>query len=211
MRTILVASPKGGCGKTTVATNLAAFYAAAGKETALIDCDRQGSSLHWAEKRAALAHPVLGMAGKIGPKVTAKVPPDCKRCIVDSAAGIRINEVAELIESAHALVIPVLPSVIDLEATEAFFAELAELPAVKRRKFPVAVIANRTKPWTNATQSSIERLKESPFPVVAELRDSQGYVLLAGIGKSLFDYHSEQTRSHQDDWAPLLKWLKKLE
>lgn len=211
MRTILIASPKGGCGKTTVATNLAAFYATAGKETVLIDCDRQGSSLHWAEKRAALAHPVLGMAGKVGPKVTAKVPSGAKRCIVDTAAGIRIGEVAELLEAADALVIPVMPSVIDLEASEAFFAELAELPQVKRRKFPVALVANRTKPWTNATQMAIARLKESPFPVVAELRDSQGYVLLAGLGKSLFDYHSEQTRSHQDDWAPLLKWLKKLD
>jgi len=196
MRTILIASPKGGCGKTTVATNLAAFYATAGKETVLIDCDRQGSSLHWAEKRAALAHPVLGMAGKIGSKVTAKVPTGTKRCIVDTAAGIRVSEVAELLEAADALVIPVMPSVIDLEASEAFFAELAELPVVKRRKFPVAIVA---------------KLKESAFPVVAELRDSQGYVLLAGLGKSLFDYHSEQTRSHQDDWAPLLKWLKKLD
>lgn len=211
MRTILIASPKGGCGKTTVATNLAAFYATAGKETVLIDCDRQGSSLHWAEKRAALAHPVLGLAGKVGPKVTAKLPTGSKRCVIDTAAGIRVAEVAELLEAADALVIPVMPSVIDLEASEAFFAELAELPPVKRRKCPVAIVANRTKPWTNATQMAIARLKESPFPVIAELRDSQGYVLLAGLGKSLFDYHSEQTRSHQDDWAPLLKWLKKLD
>ena len=211
MRTILIASPKGGCGKTTVATNLAAFYAAAGKETALIDCDRQGSSLHWAEKRSVLAHPVLGMAAKPGSKVAAKVPSGTKRCIVDTAAGIRVSEVAELLEAADALVIPVMPSVIDLEATEAFFAELAQLPALKRKKFPIAIVANRTKPWTNATQMAVARLKDSPFPVVAELRDSQGYVLLAGIGKSVFDYHSEQTRSHQDDWAPLLKWLKKLD
>jgi chromosome partitioning protein len=211
MHTILIASPKGGCGKTTVATNLAAFYATAGKETVLIDCDRQGSSLHWAEKRVALAHPVLGLAGKVGPKVTAKLPTGSKRCVIDTAAGIRVAEVAELLEAADALVIPVMPSVIDLEASEAFFAELAELPPVKRRKCPVAIVANRTKPWTNATQMAIARLKESPFPVIAELRDSQGYVLLAGLGKSLFDYHSEQTRSHQDDWAPLLKWLKKLD
>jgi len=211
MRTILIASPKGGCGKTTVATNLAAFYATAGKETVLIDCDRQASSLHWAEKRAALAAPVLGLHGRIGPKITAKLPDGTKRCVIDSAAGIRISEVADLIESADALVIPVMPSIIDLEASEAFFAELAAVPAIKKRKVPVAIVANRSKPWTNATQMALARLKEAPFPVIAELRDSQGYVLLAGIGKSLFDYHSEQTRSHQDDWAPLLKWLKKLD
>jgi chromosome partitioning protein len=211
MRTILIASPKGGCGKTTVATNLAAFYATAGKETALVDCDRQGSSLHWAEKRAAMDTPVLGLPGRMGSKVTSKIPSDTKRCVIDTAAGIRVSEIADLMEAADALVIPVMPSVIDLEASEAFFAELAQLPAIKKQKFPVAVVANRCKPWTQATQMAIARLKESPFPVIAELRDAQGYVLLAGLGKSLFDYHSEQLRSHQDDWAPLLKWLKRLE
>lgn len=211
MRTILIASPKGGCGKTTVATNLAAFYATAGKETALIDCDRQGSSLHWAQKRAALAHPVLGLSGKIGSKVADVLPSGCKRCVIDTAAGIRVSEVVELMEAADALVVPVLPSVIDLEASEAFFAELAAVPKVKRGKIPVAIVANRTKPWTQSTQSALARLHEAPFPLVTTLRDAQGFVLLAGLGRSVFDYQSEQARAHQDDWAPLLKWLKKID
>jgi chromosome partitioning protein len=211
MRTILVASSKGGCGKTTIATNLAAFYAVAGKETVLVDCDRQASSLHWAQKRAELPGAVLGMAGKIGARAAAKIPEGTKRCIIDTPAGIRASEVGELLPQAHALVIPVLASVIDLEATEFFLEELQSLPEIKRRKFPVAIVANRLKPWTQAAQTAVERMKTWPFPVTAQLRDAQGYVLLAGLGRSIFDYHSEQVRSHQDDWTPLLKWLKKLD
>lgn len=211
MRTILVASSKGGCGKTTIASNLAAFYSAAGKETALIDCDRQGSSLRWAEKRAHLDGAVLGMQGKIGARTTSKVPEGTKRVIIDTPAGIRASEIEELLGQAHALVIPVMPSVIDLEATEAFVEDLYSINAIKRGKFPVAIVANRLKPWTNASQQAIERIKNWQLPLVAQLRDSQGYVLMAGLGRSIFDYHSEQIRSHQDDWAPLLKWLKKLD
>ncbi|PIV32683.1 MAG: CMP-binding protein [Lysobacterales bacterium CG02_land_8_20_14_3_00_62_12] len=210
MRTILVASSKGGCGKTTLASNLAAFYATAGKTTALIDCDRQGSSLHWAEKRAGLKDPVLGLSGKLGGKLKAKVPANCKRLIVDTPAGIRAAEVAEWLAEADALVIPVLPSMIDLEATETFLQELQALPALRRGKFPVAIVANRLKPWTQATAAALEQMRTWAYPVVAELRDAQGYVLLAGLGRSIFDYHSEQVRAHQDDWTPLLKWLKKI-
>jgi chromosome partitioning protein len=65
------------------------------------------------------------------------------------------------------------------------------------------------KPWTNASQQVREQLDAWPYPVVAQLRDTQAYVLMTGLGKSIFDYHSEQVRSHQDDWTPLLQWLKK--
>ncbi len=211
MRTILVASSKGGCGKTTIATNLAAFYGIAGRETVLVDCDRQASSLHWAQKRAELPGAVLGLAGKIGARAVAKIPEGTKRCIIDTPAGIRASEVAELLAQADALVIPVLGSIIDLEASELFLEELQSIPEIKRRKFPVAIVANRLKPWTQSAQSAVERMKTWPFPITAQLRDAQGYVLMAGLGRSIFDYHSEQIRSHQDDWTPLLKWLKKLD
>ena len=108
------------------------------------------------------------------------------------------------------LIVPVLPSAIDLEATQPFLAEVAALPRVKKGKVAVGLVANRLKPWTNASQLAVEEVKAFPFPLVAELRDTQGYVLANALGKSIFDYHSESVRSHQDDWAKLLRWLKKL-
>jgi chromosome partitioning protein len=209
MLKILVASSKGGCGKSTVSTNLAAHYAQAGKNTAIIDADRQGSSFHWCQRRPDSVPGVLGIEGaRRG--WASKLPTDTQRVIVDTAAGIRANEVDELLEDVDALVVPVLPSVFDLEASTAFLAEIAQLPRIKRGKLPVAVVANRLKPWTSNSQEQLAAMQELPFPVVAQLRDSTGYVVLSGLGKSIFDYGSEHARSHQDDWAPLLRWLKKL-
>jgi chromosome partitioning protein len=208
MRKILVASSKGGCGKTTIATNLAAHFAQEGKNTVLVDADRQGSSLHWAEKRAGLPAPVLGLSG-LRRDWAARLPDDAQRVIVDGPAGIRAGELAELLEDVDTLLIPVLPSRIDLEASAVFLREVTQLARVKRGKVALGVVANRLKPWTTASQEAIEEIKKLPLPLLAQLRDTQGYVLVAGLGKSIFDYHSELIRTHQEDWAKLLRWLKK--
>jgi chromosome partitioning protein len=208
MLKVLVASSKGGAGKSTLSTNLAAYYAVDGKNTVLVDADRQGSALRWSEKRALHANAVLGLSG-LRRDWERHVPADTERLIVDSPAGIRSGEVDEWLDQVDAVVVPVLPSAIDLEATEPFLAELTELPKIKRGKVAVGVVANRLKPWTNASQLAVEEMRGFPFPVVAELRDTQGYVLANALGKSIFDYHSELVRSHQDDWSKLLRWLKK--
>ena len=209
MLKVLVASSKGGAGKTTNATNLAAHYAVEGKNTVLVDADRQGSSQRWAEKRAEMPNAVLGLSG-LRRDWARHVPEDAQRVVIDSAAGIRSGEVGEFLDTVDAVIVPILPSAIDLEAAEPFLAELAELPRIKRGKVPVALVANRLKPWTNASQQAIDSIKSFPFPIVAELRDTQGYVLASELGKSIFDYNSEVVRSHQDDWAKLLRWLKKI-
>ena len=209
MLKVLVASSKGGAGKTTIATNLAAYYAVDGKNTVLVDADRQGSSQRWAEKRAEMPNAVLGLSG-LRRDWAKHVPEDAERVVVDSAAGIRAGEVGEYLDDVDAVIVPILPSAIDLEAAEPFLAELAHLSPIKRGKVPVALVANRLKPWTNASQQAVDAIKRFPFPIVAELRDTQGYVLASELGKSIFDYNSEVVRSHQDDWAKLLRWLKKL-
>ena len=208
MLKVLVASSKGGAGKTTIATNLAAHYAVEGRNTVLVDADRQGSSLRWSEKRALHVNLVLGLPG-LRRDWDRHVPADAQRVIIDSAAGIRADEVGEYLDQVDIVIVPVLPSAIDLEATEPFLAELAELPRIKRGRVAVGLVANRLKPWTNASQLAVDEMKAFPFPVVAELRDTQGYVLANALGKSIFDYHSELVRSHQEDWAKLLRWLKK--
>ena len=209
MLKVLVASSKGGAGKTTIATNLAAYYAVEGRNTVLVDADRQGSSQRWAEKRAEMPNPVLGLSG-LRRDWARHLPEDADRVVIDSPAGIRSGEVGEFLDWVDAVVVPILPSAIDLEAAEPFLAELADLPRIKRGKVPVALVANRLKPWTNASQQAIEEIKQFPFPTVAELRDTQGYVLASELGKSIFDYNSEVVRSHQDDWAKLLRWLRKI-
>jgi chromosome partitioning protein len=208
MLSILVASSKGGAGKTTIATNLAAYFAVAEKRTVLVDADRQGSSRHWCEKRASMAAAVLPVDGtKRGWE--KHVPADTERVVIDGPAGAMADDLEHFLATVDAVVVPVLPSVIDLEATVPFLNSLATNDRVRKGKLPVALVANRLKPWTNASQQVMEQLTAWPYPVVSQLRDTQAYVLLSGLGKSLFDYGSEQVRSHQEDWNGLLQWLKK--
>jgi chromosome partitioning protein len=208
MKTVLVASSKGGVGKTTIATHLAAHAALDGLRTVLVDADPQHSSTRWAERRADLDSAVLPVDGSR--RNWAKhVPDDAQRIIVDAPAGATADSLEDFLEIADGLVVPVLPSTLDIDATVGFLNGIAKHPRVRRGQIRVGLVGNRLRPWTNASQQAVALLEQWPYPVVAQLRDSQAYVVLVGLGRSLFDYHSQNVRDHQDDWAPLLKWVKK--
>lgn len=210
MKTVLVASSKGGAGKTTIATHLAAHAAVEGLRTAIIDADPQQSATRWAERRAMLDSAVLPVAGARRAKAAWKsLPGDTQRVVVDAPAGAMAEDLETWLEHADAVVVPVQPSAMDLDATVRFLDGLARHTRVRRGDLRVGLVANRMKPWTNASQATLDLLSQWPYPVVATLRDSQAYVLLVGLGRSLFDYRSAQVRDHQQDWAPLLKWLRK--
>ena len=208
MKTILVASSKGGVGKTTVATQLAAQAAIDGLNTVLVDADPQGSSTRWAERRADLSSAVLPIDGtrKAWQK---RIPEDAQRVFIDAPAGAMAGELEGFLDVADAVVMPVPPSALDIEATVPFLNALAKHPRVRKGELPVALVGNKLKPWTNASQQAMDVLRQWGVPLVAELRDSQSYVLLTGLGRSLFDYQSAQVRQHQEDWQPLLRWLYK--
>lgn len=209
MKTVLVAGSKGGVGKTTVATNLAANFALAGKRTVLVDADPQGSSTRWAQRRSSLESAVLAVDGTGRRDWRKSVPADAEAVVIDAPAGAQAEDLQKFLDEADAVVVPVLPSALDIEATVGFLNTLAKVPRVRRRKLPVGLVLNRSKPWTNASQQALEMLSTWPYPVAAQLRDTQAYVVLVGLGRSLFDYHSAQVRDHQEDWEPLLKWLRK--
>jgi chromosome partitioning protein len=208
MLTTLVACSKGGCGKSTLVTQLASHWAQAGQRTAIVDADRQHSSFHWAELRPDNVPGVLALEG--GRRGLQRVPEDTQQLLIDTPAGVGERELEPYLELANVLLVPVLPSSFDLDATLRFLAELQAIGRIKRGKLPVALVANRLKPWTHASQDALTRLaEESPFPIAAQLRDSQAYVLLTALGKGIFDYQSEHVRNHQQDWKALLRWIKR--
>jgi chromosome partitioning protein len=209
MKTVLVASSKGGVGKTTIATHLAAQSALEGLRTALVDADPQESSTRWAQRRAGLESAVLPLDGTRRKAWRKQLPDDTQRLVIDAPAGAMADHLDAFLEEADAVIVPVQPSALDIEATVPFLDSLARHPRVRKGQLRVGLVGNKLKPWTNASQQALDLLAAWPYPVVAQLRDSQAYVVLTGLGKSLFDYHSVQVREHQDDWQPLLKWLKK--
>lgn len=208
MKTVLVACSKGGVGKTTVVTHLAAHSALAGKRTVLVDADPQGSSTRWCERRAGLASAVLPVDGTGRRQWQRHVPDGTQAAFIDSPAGAMAADLGTYLDAADAVVIPVLPSALDIEATVGFLDSLAGHPRIKRGKLPVGLVLNKYRPWTNASRQASDVLDGWPVPVVARLRDSQAYSVLVGLGKSLFDYQSASVRDHQADWQPLLRWLK---
>lgn len=209
MKTVLVASSKGGAGKTTIATHLAAQSALDGLRTVLVDADPQGSSTRWARRRSVLESAVLPLDGTRRKAWRKQLPEDTQRVVIDAAAGAMGEDLEPYLEVADAVVVPVQPSMLDIEATVAFLDSLAKHPRVRKGQLRVGLVANKLKPWTQASQQAMSLLEQWPYPMVAQLRDSQAYVMLVSLGKSLFDYRSQQIREHQEDWAPLLKWVRR--
>ena len=208
MKSVLVASSKGGVGKTTIATHLAAHAALSGQNTVPIDADPQASSTRWAERRPHLGRAVPAMDGsRRARRAWESIPSGTDTVVIDGAAGAMGRDLTPWLDHADAVVVPVLPSTVDLDATVPFLNTLLEHPRVRDSRLPVGLVANRLRPWTNTSQRALDAIAQWPYPTVAELRDSQAYVVLVGLGKSLFDFQSRKAREHQEDWAPLLRWL----
>ena len=207
MRTVLVAGSKGGVGKTTIATHLAAHAALSGLNTAIVDLDPQRSSTRWAQRRLQMPSAVLAIDGARRRDWAEHIPLGTQCMIIDAPAGAMAGGLTAALEIADALVAPIPPSALDIEASVAFLDSLAVHPRVRRGTLRVGLVANKLKPRTQASQQAVELLQTWPYPLVAQLRDSQAYVLLCALGKSLFDYHSAHVRDHQADWQPLLRWI----
>jgi chromosome partitioning protein len=211
VRRILVASSKGGCGKTTVTTNLAVCVARAGWRTVVLDCDRQGSSLDWVKRRGNTGIRVVNassVASPTGGLWSLMIPPATDVVLVDTPAGVRGQPLSDLLRRCDTLIVPVLPSVIDLRATWGFLEELRRLPEVRNGALRVGLVANRVRERTLAARELKTRLAELNFPLLATVRDTQAYVLAAALGKGIFDFVTPQTLDHQADWQPILEWLQ---
>jgi len=209
---IIVLNPKGGSGKTTVATNLAACYAAHGERVALIDLDPQGSSMRWLRKRPEDAPSIHGIAGfEHSAAVTRswqmRVPGDCRIVISDTSAAIDAYALSDLTRGADTIVIPVMPSEIDIHATAKCIADLLLVAKIRRSENRIGIIANRVRSNTRVSQSLTRFLASLDIPLIATLRDTQSYVRSAETGLGVSEMPTWQVQPDLSHWRQVLNWL----
>ena len=207
MRTILVANIKGGCGKTTIATHLAAACAGAGHSTVLAHVDRQRSALGWLARRPVDAPALVGLDWT---KDFSNVPKGTQRLIIDAPAALKTRQIEELVKMVDIVILPVLPGAFDEQATQRFLGKLEELKSIARNRKAVAVVGNRLRARTRAADRLDQFLGGVGHRVVTRLRDSQIYADAAASGLSLFDLPGKRAAEHRADWDPLLTYIDRV-
>jgi chromosome partitioning protein len=205
MRSILVTNAKGGCGKSTIATNLAAYYASEGFETALADYDPQASALAWLEERPEEYALIKGIEGfDSGLRSLGR---NTEYLIIDAPARSHGRELAELVRRAESIVVPVLPSPIDIKAAQRFIDELLHVSKVADKKAKVAVVANRVKENTLIFEELDEYLSRLKAPYVTTLREAQNYIRAYQRGLGIHELPPYLAWPDWEQWDPLLEWL----
>lgn len=212
---VTVANAKGGCGKTTLATNIASRFARQGELTALIDHDPQGSAMDWLAARDVHLPTITGIAAfqKHAPYTSTKtwafrVPVNTSRVVVDTPAGLSGNELSDLIQQTDVLLIPVIPSAIDIRAATGFIRDVLLSRSYRMNPKPIAVIANRVRKNTLIYAKLEKFLKSLQIPFVTTLRDTQFYVRASEHGLGIVDL-DQRNHKDGDEWQPLVEWLEK--
>ncbi|BCB25333.1 cobyrinic acid a,c-diamide synthase [Sulfurimicrobium lacus] len=199
MRSILVANPKGGSGKTTLATHLAGYLASLGRQVVLADLDRQQSAAGWLKRRPAQLPTIHSHQHKQASK------PDWM--VIDSPAGLHGDKLSAAVKLAELVIVPVQPSAFDMMATSDFLRVLREEKAVRKERSQVAMVGMRVDPRTKSAAELAEFLLAVEFPVLTYLRDAQLYVQCAHEGVSLFDLPPSRAARDAEQWQPILEWI----
>ena len=209
---IVVLNPKGGCGKTTLATNLASLYALRGPMPAIMDCDQQGSTMGWLSKRPPSAAPIHGIAAyKRTMQATRswqlRVPAETQTLIVDSPASIDHDDLRELTRDTSNILVPVLPSSIDIHAASRCIADLLLVAKIDRRDRKLAVVANRTRQNTRSFDKLMRFLDSLGIPIIAVLRDSQSFVQAAEAGIGICEMQRHKVKKDLEQLELIVDWL----
>lgn len=205
MRAVLVANPKGGAGKTTLATNLSGHFANAGKKTTLCDLDRQQSALRWMAFRDQTLPPVTGYFA--GNQIVLNLPRESDWVVVDAPAGLQGYKLTDYLRAVDKVIVPLVPSVFDMAATEDFLNSIRSEMRGQREK--IGIVAMRVDPRTRAASMLEEFLKHFDIPIIAYLRNTQNYVNVAASGATVFDPPKAKHRRDVEQWSPLIQWLEK--
>lgn len=202
MDTILIANPKGGSGKTTLSVNIAGYLANQGQRVAILDLDRQKSASLWVTSRPG----DLPEINTLESKKSGDPLNDC--LVIDSPAGLHGKNLDYALKLARKIIVPVAPSLFDLNASRDFLQQLSEEKSIRKGKCRIGIVGMRMESRTRAAQALEYFLASLDLPVLAYLRETQVYVNAAFEGKSLFDLPHYLAERELEQWAFLQKWLE---
>ena len=210
MRTIIVLNPKGGCGKSTIATNIASYFAIKGKKVTLADCDPQGSSKDWLSVRPDIYSAINGI---VVDDDCLKIPRNSEVLIIDTPAAVAEKRLSKYLRKAQSLIMPIIASPIDIRAAEKFLEELLSFKGTINNKIKIATVANRVREDTLIAAKlehyldNVKLPSGKKLPFMTMLRASQNYIHAAERGLSIFELPPSKTYYDREQWAPLLRWL----
>ena len=206
MRHIMVMNAKGGCGKSTLATNIASYFVNEGATVALADYDPQRSSLDWLERRPDNRPSIAAVAGfEDGLR---HAPRNADILVIDAPARTHNAELIDLVKHAETIIVPVLPSTIDIQASDRFIKELKNVAKIQRKGAKIGVVANRVREYTLIFEELDEYLTAARVPYLAALREAQNYVRAYTRGLGIFELPEYLAWPDWEQWEPLTKWLR---
>jgi chromosome partitioning protein len=202
----MVMNAKGGCGKSTLATNIASYFANEGQAVALADYDPQRSSLDWLERRPADRPEIVGLEAYT--EGLKRLPRTADILVIDAPARSHGVELTNLVKNAETIIVPVLPSTIDMQASDRFIKELKAVGKVERKEAKIAVVANRVREYTLIFEELDEYLTSAKVPYLAALREAQNYIRAYTRGLGIFELPEYLAWPDWEQWEPLTKWLR---
>lgn len=207
MFTILVANPKGGAGKSTLTTNISGMLAARKQRVVIMDLDTQQSATHWLERRPVAFPKIMSWTDQTDlAEVRAFAP---KWMVIDTHTRLRRTDRSNLLARADVVLVPVNPSVFDIEATAKFLLKLHQDPNVQSGRVAIGLVGSRTDSRTRIAQELSSFFKRSGLEIVAYVPNSVLYPQCARDGLSIFDIPRTRTEQQLEAWQPLIEWLKK--
>ena len=205
MKTVMVINSKGGSGKTTIAINIAAYYAQKGFEVRLVDLDPQQSSLDWLSSRPTAKPKKKGTTSFTKP---LKQKQDNLMVVYDVPAAIHGSRLETYIKKAQKIVVPVLPSPIDMKAAKKFVQSLKNMGAVVRKKIKIGFVANKCRANTNIfLELDDYLLRAKGVHYITAFRDNTNYIKSAKKGLGIFEFAETATAQDREEWKSLISWI----
>ena len=203
MPVIVIANPKGGVGKSTLATNVAGLLARQGHAVMLGDVDRQQSARQWLALRPATLPVIRGW--DVDREQVVRPPKGTTHVVLDTPAGLHGKRLDEVMKIADKVIIPIQPSIFDIHATHAFVAELLAHRRSDKVKF--GIVCMRVREGTLSAEHLRAFVDKLKVPLIGQLRDTQNYVHLAAHGLTLFDVSSSRFERDHEQWKSILEWV----